>query len=260
MVTGEAVIDGHAQGGPVRPVRRIVSPSDPVRHGDSFAVTLPAVSNSFPRSPDPTVPFPAVYQEGQTQWRAKSRLPGILGSGLTTLGFVALALFLAQDTEEYAVRYLDKAALPLWPVAALGALIAFLLVLWACRPRVAWAQDWSFVEALEEGDDLRIFVSRLGPDHPGALVRRGEVIELAANPGAHDNILRVWAGGQLLEVEIDVPVAGLTYDPLAIAAFDRDIAVTLTGAAQRIPAPDFHAAGLDRCPRCVQGVDGCETR
>lgn len=192
------------------------------------------------RPPDPSIPFPAVHKEGHTRWRSERRAGEAVGWGVTALVLLAVTAFFLLDTEKFSIAlFTTSIAFPLWIVSAFFALV-FLGFLWVTlTPPAPWYQQWSFVEAIEEGEGLRLFAGRLGKDHPGVLVRPGETIELAVTPGGapDDNQLRVWVSGQVLEVQVDCYLPALTYAPLAAAAAERGISVVRARTAEAIPVP-----------------------
>ena len=198
------------------------------------------MSENFPRPADPSIPFPAIHREGHSQWKPAKRAGEATGWGITAGVLIAVTVFFLLDTEKYSIAIFGTSHyFSLWIVTALLALV-FLGFLWdTLRPRAPWFQEWSFVEAIEEGDGLRLFVGRLGKDHPGVLARRGDTIELAVTPGAapDDNQLRVWVSGQVLEVKVDCYLPALTYAPLAWVAGQRGIEVVRARTAEAIPVP-----------------------
>lgn len=198
------------------------------------------MTSTFPRPADPSIPFPAVHKEGHTEWKPVKRAGEAAAWIAILAGLLAVAVFFALDTEKYAVRvYVPALHFPLWIVMVLAALIALAFLVDTLKPRAPWFQEWSFVEAIEEGEGLRLFVGRLGKDHPGVLARRGDTIELAVTPGSapDDNLLRVLVAGQVLEVKVDCYLPALTYGPLAAASQACGIAVVRARTAELIPVP-----------------------
>lgn len=180
-----------------------------------------------------------MHRDGRLEWRAPGRVAELVCWGLVLVVLAAITYWLATDAETYVLRFRAVVAVPIWVLTALAGLVAVGFLVEAARPRAPWFQEWSFVEVLEEGQDLRLFAGRLGKDHPGVLVRAGEMIELAVTPGAEPdgNLLRVWSSGGALEVQVDVYLRGLTYAPLAAAAEPRGITVKLAQSANLIPVP-----------------------
>ena len=195
---------------------------------------------TFPRPADPSIPFPAVFKEGHTQWKSPRRSGEAVGWTITLLVLLAVTYLFLQDPEQFAISTLKPAfSFPLWIVSALLAVIPMLFLWDALSPKAPWFQDYSFVEAIAEEDGLRLFVGRLGKNNPGVLARRGDTIELAVSPGGapDDNLLRVWVSGQVLEVKIDCYLPALTYAPLAELAQAKGIEVVRARTAEAIPAP-----------------------
>ncbi|NLF05923.1 MAG: hypothetical protein GX593_13105 [Actinomycetales bacterium] len=198
------------------------------------------MTTSFPRPADPSIPFPAIHREGHTEWKPPRSAGEVVVWSVILLVLAALAVVFALDTEQFALRvYRPAMHIPLWVLVVPVALVVLGFLLSAAKPPAPWYQEWSYVEAIEEGDGLRLFVGRLGKNHPGILARRGDTIELSATRGGEpdDNELRVWVSGQMLEVRVDAYLPGLTYAPLDAAAQARGITVVRARTAEAIPAP-----------------------
>ena len=190
------------------------------------------------RPADPTIPYPAVHDKDAHTWKPASPIKGLLGSGAVALAFIAASIYVQFISEtEYVLVIARIIEIPVIILTGLGAVVSLLVFAMSFQKPAAWYQEWSFVEILEEQAGIRLFVGRLGADHPGVLVRSGEHIEIAGTPGKEqpqETDLTVTAPAGKLEVHVNYFIEELTAQALLDAAAAKGITVNFTGVATKI--------------------------
>lgn len=190
------------------------------------------------RPADATLPYPALHWDGDVEWRAPTRTKTLLlGLGVALLFLAASIwlLFITQD--EYVIVVARTVEIPAVLFTGAGVLVGLGVLLFGAEKPAPWFQDWSYLEVLEEPDGLRLFAGRLGKDHRGVSVRRGEVIEISGSRGEtlDEAELTVTTPAGSLQVEVDTLLADTTITPLEEAASRYGIEIRLSGDATEIP-------------------------
>lgn len=190
------------------------------------------------RPTDSTIPYPAVFHDDDHTWKAPTRTKGLLGSGAVALAFVLASVWLQFiSPDEYVLVIARVIEIPAVAFTGLGALVALAVLAMSFKAPAPWYQEWSFVEVKDEAEGLRLFVGRLGADHPGVLVRQGEQVEISGTPGTdqpEETDLTVKAPGGELEVHVDYFIDQVTALPLLEAAAARGITVSFAGVATKL--------------------------
>ena len=190
------------------------------------------------RPSDPSIPYPALHHDGDYTWKPAKRTGSILIGLATLLGFGAATVWLQFISEDaYAIEFNRIVTIPAVLITAVGAVIGLILLIAAFRPLAPWFQDWSYLEVLEKEEGLRVYAGRLGADHVGLLVRRGDVLEITGSRGdsLDEAELVVKASTGTLSVDVDVFLTSLDIKPLEQAAARYDIELRLSGVATEIP-------------------------
>lgn len=197
--------------------------------------------------PDPSVPTPGILIKG-TQRRSKQlSIAGrrVLASATALVGVAGLA-YEALNGWPTSVR--------LWvvltiPMAVVWAAVIAVGISFLGRSRWApWYQAWSFVEYFDEPHGMRLVAGRLGPDQPGLIVRRGDVVEVhavlttSARAGLERHYaFRIVAPSGVMELDAQVWIEHLTMAPLEQRAATWGIEIAAYGEATQIQRLDPHA-------------------
>lgn len=190
--------------------------------------------------PDPAVPTPGIVIHGtqrRTKPPSKARMR-MLAAATALVGIAGLGHEALNGWPTW---------LRLWivvsiPIAVLwGSLIVVAIGLLAPNPRPPWYQSWSFVDYFDAPHGMRLVVGRLAPDHPGLVVRRGDVVEIhaaltqSARAGLERHYaFRVVAPSGTMEFTAPVWIEQLTMVPLEARAATWGITITAHGEATAI--------------------------
>lgn len=184
-----------------------------------------------PRGDAATTPAPAVFLPGMGP-RLGSQLTPVLAVLALVAGVVGLVVEAVNGFSGTAER--RGSEFPAWIMWA-GALafgVGFLVVQ---SRRAPWYRGWSMIEMLDRPDGIVLFAGRLGKNHEGLVVRRGETVEIAVAHQlrvTHEYVVTAPSGS--MRFTADGFPKRLTMQPLDEAAARHGITVVTTGAASSI--------------------------
>ena len=178
-----------------------------------------------------TTPAPALFLAG-TGPRLGSWLTPVLAVVAIVAGVVGLVVEALSGFSGTAQR--RGTEFPAWVVwaAALAFGVGFFLVQ---ARRAPWYRAWSMVEMLDRPDGIVLFAGRLGKNHEGLHVRRGETVEIAVSHqlrATYEYVVTAPSGS--LRFTADGFPKRLTMQPLDEAAARHGITVVTTGAGTNV--------------------------